>query len=98
MDCGLTPDVMDYDLRTPLHLAAAGGRVLAVSFLLGQGADPCAEDRWGQSPLDDAIRGGTLYHRYCSKLIYMHGGHISGSEREQQPSTLHPKKVFGIMS
>jgi len=84
MDCGLTPDVMDYDLRTPLHLAAAGGRVLAVSFLLGQGADPCAEDRWGQTPLDDAIRGGTLYHRYCSKLVYMHGGHMSGSEREQQ--------------
>ena len=84
MDCGLTPDVMDYDLRTPLHLAAAGGRVLAVSFLLGQGADPCAADRWGNAPLDDAVKGDTLYHLYCAKLIHMHGGQMEGSEEEQQ--------------
>ena len=80
MDCGLTPDVADYDHRTPLHLAASGARVLAVSFLLGQGADVFAVDRWGCSPIDDALNGGTLYHDYCAKLIHMHGGQTSDNE------------------
>lgn len=84
MDCGLTPEVMDYDLRTPLHLAAAGAKILAVSFLLAQGADPCFKDRWGQYPLDDALRGGTLYHLYSAKLIRMNGGTLSGTEEEQR--------------
>ena len=84
MDCGLTPDEKDYDSRTPLHLAAAGGKLLAVSFLLGQGADACCKDRWGQSPLDDAVRGGTLYHQYCAKMIYMNGGQLAGCEEDRQ--------------
>lgn len=52
-----------------VHLAAAEARVLAVSFLLGVSADPCSKDRWEGTPLDDALRGGTLYHYYCGKLI-----------------------------
>lgn len=84
MDCGLNPDVADYDFRTPLHLAASGARVLAVSFLLGQGADVFAVDRWGCTPLDDALRGGTLYHDYGAKLIHMHGGQISGDEKQRK--------------
>jgi hypothetical protein len=83
-DCRLTPDVADYDYRTPLHLAASGARVLAVSFLLAQGADVFAVDRWGSTPLDDALRGGTLYHDYAAKLIYMHGGQLSGDEERRK--------------
>jgi ankyrin repeat protein/CRP-like cAMP-binding protein len=33
----------------------------------------CA-DRWGNTPLDDAYRGGTTYHKYCGRLIYAWGG------------------------
>ena len=84
MDCGLTPDVFDYDDRTPLHLASAGGRLLAVSFLLGQGADASRCDRWGNTPLDDALKGGTTYHHYCAKLLHVHGGYISGCEEQRQ--------------
>eukprot|EP00960_Hanusia_phi_P033537 750499-Hanusia_phi.AAC.11 len=53
----------------PVHLAAAEARILAVNFLLGVSADPGCKDRWGGTPLDDTLRGGTLYHRYCGKLI-----------------------------
>lgn len=38
--CGVQSDVGDYDFRCPLHLAAAEARLLAVSFLLVNGANP----------------------------------------------------------
>ncbi len=58
----MQPDTGDYDTRCPLHLAASEARILAVSYLLGISADPSIEDRWKNTPLDEALRGGTLYH------------------------------------
>lgn len=54
------PDVSigDYDQRSPLHLAAAGGFVKIVDFLLKKGANLNAQDRWGNTPLSDAVNGG----------------------------------------
>mmetsp|Transcript_37812 Transcript_37812/g.59764 ORF Transcript_37812/g.59764 Transcript_37812/m.59764 type:complete len:703 (-) Transcript_37812:143-2251(-) len=46
----------DYDRRTPLHLAAAGGKVPVVKYLLDQGAEVNSEDRWGGTPLQDSMR------------------------------------------
>lgn len=54
---GTKIDAMDYDKRTALHLAASDGRVEVVNFLLAQGANPHVQDRWGNSPLEDASRG-----------------------------------------
>lgn len=48
----------DYDGRTALHLASAEGHVQAVKFLMKQGALTDARDRWGNTPSDDAARGG----------------------------------------
>ncbi len=42
----------DYDKRTPLHLAAAEGKVEVVKFLLENGAK-ITKDRWDNTPLDD---------------------------------------------
>ena len=75
-DFGQSVDVGDYDDRFPLHLASAEACVLAVSFLLGVSADPNSRDRWGGTPLDDTLRGGTLYHRYCAKLLQAWGGEL----------------------
>ena len=58
----LQTNLGDYDSRCPMHLAAAEARILAVSYLLGMSADPSVLDRWGNTPLDEALRGGTLYH------------------------------------
>ena len=46
----------DYDRRTALHLAASEGRLGIVVDLLNKGARPNRADRWGGSPLDDALR------------------------------------------
>ena len=69
-------DVGDYDDRYAQHLASAEGRVLAVSFLLGISADPNKRDRWNGTPMDDCVRGNTLYHKYCAKLLQGWGGEL----------------------
>lgn len=43
-----------YDLRTPMHLAAAEGNIEIVKFLLDSGVKP-KPDRWGGYPISDAI-------------------------------------------
>eukprot|EP00127_Corallochytrium_limacisporum_P001073 Clim_evm11s37 gene=Clim_evmTU11s37 len=52
--------VADYDRRTPLHLAAAEGRMRVVEFLVAAGANVNATDRWGGTPLEDAVANGHL--------------------------------------
>ena len=54
---GLDVNEGDYDRRTALHLAASEGLLHVVQFLVAEAeADPSPIDRWGGTPLDDAIR------------------------------------------
>ncbi|CAH2224375.1 glutaminase liver isoform, mitochondrial isoform X1 [Pelobates cultripes] len=49
----------DYDSRTALHVAAAEGHLDVVTFLTeGCRVNPFAEDRWGNTPIKDAVRLG----------------------------------------
>ena len=62
----------DYDKRTPLHIAASEGREDGVKCLLAElSAAASPEDRWGNTPLDDAIRHG---HQAIAALLESHGG------------------------
>jgi len=48
----------DYDLRTPLHLAACNGHLNIVKFLVENvvGININCIDRWGGTPYDDSLR------------------------------------------
>jgi len=83
--------------RYPLHLAAGEARVLAVSFLLGISADPNDHDRWGGTPMDDALQGATLYHHYCAKLLQGWGGELGRyKETEEGAAFLRDLKKISI--
>lgn len=65
----------DYDGRTPLHLAASNGHSKIVKYLLVQvkkgdtedfKAIWMAQDRFGNNPIDDAIREG---HINCQEIL-----------------------------
>mmetsp|Transcript_26024 Transcript_26024/g.58867 ORF Transcript_26024/g.58867 Transcript_26024/m.58867 type:complete len:2813 (-) Transcript_26024:149-8587(-) len=81
--CGVDPDKPDYDGRRPLHFAASKGKILAVSHLLGVSADPNVKDRWGHTPIDEGLLGGTRRHLKCAKLMEALGGKIGMYGRDE---------------
>ncbi len=54
--CGVDVNAKDYDSGTAAHLAAGNNEIAVLSYLLKNGADPNAIDRWGCRPLDEAHR------------------------------------------
>ena len=69
-ECGVETNIGDYDYRYPIHLAAAEGEVISVEFLVYAHADISVKDRWGRTPLDDAIAEG---HLCCAKMLMSFG-------------------------
>ncbi len=55
---GVDPERGNFDDRTALHVAAAGGHVDIVEYLLSLGVNPRPVDRFGHTPLDEARREG----------------------------------------
>jgi glutaminase len=53
---GVDPDAADYDGRTALHLATCEGRVEVVTYLLSAKCNITCKDRFGGTPLEDAVR------------------------------------------
>ncbi|KAK9811376.1 hypothetical protein WJX72_002779 [[Myrmecia] bisecta] len=61
VDNGVAVDAPDYDSRTALHLAAAEGQLLSVYYLIYRcDADVNTRDRWGSTPLRDALRNNQV--------------------------------------
>ena len=77
----------DYDLRSPMHLAAAEGHEDVVAFLLECGVDPNRPDRWGGTPLEDAVHG---HHDAVIALLKKHeatlgkGVHLASEGRTDE--------------
>ncbi|XP_059644240.1 potassium channel SKOR-like isoform X2 [Cornus florida] len=55
---GINPNSRNYDLRTPLHVAASEGLYSHANLLLQAGASVFSKDRWGNTPIDEARVGG----------------------------------------
>ena len=64
----------------PLRLLSPANIQHATIDLLDAVLIPCVFiDRWGCTPLDEALRGGTMYHKYCGRLIVAWGGSLGRS-------------------
>jgi glutaminase len=68
---GIDPSAHNYDLRTGLHIAASEGKKNSVQYLLALGVNVNPVDRWGKTPLDDAMMQG---HAPVISLLEEHGG------------------------
>ncbi|KAL3512494.1 hypothetical protein ACH5RR_025211 [Cinchona calisaya] len=55
---GTNPNSKNYDMRTPLHVAASEALYPASVLLLEARASVISVDRWGKTPLDEARVGG----------------------------------------
>ncbi|KAL1523439.1 hypothetical protein AB1Y20_018379 [Prymnesium parvum] len=67
LNCGLNVDAADYDKRRCIHLAACAGKMEMVDFLLARKTNFNAQDRYGGTPLVDALREG--HHDIAVKLL-----------------------------
>lgn len=75
-DMKVNPLSADYDRRTALHLAAAEGSMDAARFLVNEaGVHLSPRDRWGRTPLDEALLNSHhllaayLRTRYARKIV-----------------------------
>ena len=64
----------DYDGRTALHVACSEGKTNIVRFLLGNGALVHQRDRYGHTPLDDAVR---FNHHDVISVLRQVGAHLN---------------------
>ncbi|KFM24164.1 Dual specificity protein kinase splA [Auxenochlorella protothecoides] len=70
------PDCCDYDKRTPLHLAASEGAYSVTEWLLAEGVNVNALDRFNRTPLEDAVRGD---FNLVASLLMKAGGKVHAS-------------------
>ncbi|WP_299619388.1 glutaminase A [Pelagibius sp.] len=79
---GVPLDTADYDARTPLHLAAAEGHAEIVQYFVTQKLDVNPRDRWGNTPLDDALRHDRAA---VADLLRRHGGRDGKTAAPKRP-------------
>lgn len=75
-------DMGDYDERTPLHLAASNGHLKMVKHLVQiHGADLSVKDRYGGTPMVDAIRHK---HDSCAAFLRSQGASLEVDDAAEQ--------------
>ncbi|KAM8921190.1 60 kDa lysophospholipase isoform 2-T2 [Pelodytes ibericus] len=75
----------DYDGRTPLHVASCEGHYTVVQYLLKHGATVYAKDRYGDTPLMNALKFRQVE---VIKLLRQTGAHLSWEELEHSGTEL----------
>lgn len=70
---GVSLDEGDYDARTGIHLAASEGHEDVVRYFIEQRVDINPKDRWGGTPLADAMRGN---HTKVIEILEKNGARL----------------------
>lgn len=86
LEDGADANQMDYDKRTPLHIAACDGNAEIARILLEAGANILARDRWGSTPYDEAARRGS------TELISMFEDEMIRQNLIREKTFSHPKR------
>ncbi|XP_067311196.1 60 kDa lysophospholipase isoform X2 [Pseudorasbora parva] len=76
-EMGSDLSMADYDGRTPLHIAACEGHLKVMEYLLSKGATVYARDRFGDTPLRNAVR---FRNKDVVRLLRKTGAHFSQDE------------------
>ncbi|XP_044021901.1 60 kDa lysophospholipase isoform X3 [Siniperca chuatsi] len=84
-DMGSSLCLGDYDGRTPLHIAACEGHLELVKYLLSHGATVYGKDRYGDTPLCNAVR---FRHKKVVQLLRKTGAHFSRDKLEEAGTEL----------
>ncbi|XP_070836189.1 60 kDa lysophospholipase isoform X3 [Chaetodon trifascialis] len=84
----------DYDGRTPLHIAACEGHLHLVQYLLSHGATVYAKDRYGDTPLCNAVR---FRNKDVVQLLRKTGAHFSRDKLEEAGTELCSLAASGDM-
>lgn len=84
-DLGSNLGLGDYDARTPLHIAASEGHLIVVEYLLRKGASVYAKDRYGDTPLCNAVR---FRHKEVVRLLRKTGAHFTPDKLEEAGTEL----------
>ncbi|XP_046904546.1 60 kDa lysophospholipase [Hypomesus transpacificus] len=91
-EMGSDLSLVDYDGRSPLHVAACEGHLEVVKYLLGQGASVHARDRFGNTPLRNAMH---FRHKEVVRLLRRTGAHLSTDERKEAGTDLYSLAASG---
>ena len=74
---------VDYDMRSAMHVAAANNEPEVMVFLAEHGGRVTARDRWNNTPMDDARRGG---HKQLAEKV---SGWLAASSIEEMRRRHH---------
>jgi len=77
LQSGASVNATDHDQRSCMHFAAAVGNIPIVVALLAADADPNLKDRWGTTPLVDALRNN---HMEMAEFLHSNGGELEWDE------------------
>ncbi|KAL6098172.1 aspg [Pungitius sinensis] len=75
----------DYDGRTPLHIAACEGHLKVVEYLLDHGVTISVTDRYGATPLGNAVR---FRHKKVVRLLRKAGAQLFTDELDKAGTEL----------
>jgi len=88
---GHSASCADYDRRTPLHIAAASGRVEAIELLVERKAELSPLDNFGRTPLLEACRSR---QQACAEVLHQKGAELGFSAKMTQAAQLHEKSTL----